>query len=265
MDLQLAGKNAAVMASSAGLGRAAAEALAGEGANVLLCGRQAERLQASVAQIQDAHPDVSVEGLVADVERPDDVRRFIDRAVARGNGKLDVLVTNSGGPEPGRFETLTDDHWRHAFNLLALAPVRAVRRALPALQAARGSAIAIVSTSVKQPIPELVLSNSVRMAVVGLWKTLATQYAPHGVRFNCVLPGSFQTDRILELVAHQAAAAGVPVSEAKANKARETPLGRLGHPRELAHAIAFLASPRASYVTGQTWAVDGGLLRGTYG
>lgn len=265
MDLGLAGKTVAVMAASQGLGRAAAFAFAREGANVALCARRKDELAKTVKAIQKAHKGPKVVGVEADVSRAVDVQRFIDTAAKLGGGRLDALVANSGGPPPTNFDDLRDEDWQRAFELLVLSNVRAMRAAAPHLAKAKGAVVNIVSSSVKQPIAQLVLSNSLRMAVIGLSKTLANQWGPKGVRVNNVCPGSFETDRILELVEVQAKERGVSVELAKADRGKEAPLGRMGRPEELADVIAFLASPRASYITGATISVDGGIVRWTYG
>jgi 3-oxoacyl-[acyl-carrier protein] reductase len=265
VDLELRGKTVAVMAASQGLGLAAARSFAREGARVAVCARRKDELDRAVAELKRLQPEGAVEGVVADVSRPREVERFVDAAVRLGRGSLHAIVCNSGGPPAKRFHELGDEDWQRSFELLVLSNVRAMRAALPHLETTHGAVVNIVSSSVKQPIPQLVLSNSLRMAVVGLAKSLATEWGPKGVRINNVCPGSFETDRILELVEVQAKEAGRSVGEAKAERARETPLGRMGRPEELADVIAFLASPRASYVTGATISVDGGVVRWTYG
>lgn len=265
MDLELAGKTVAVMAASQGLGRAAALAVAREGARVAVCARRKPELDRAVKELKGIQPDGAVVGVVADVSRPGEIQAFLDAALRLGEGSLHAIVCNSGGPPPKRFHELTDEDWTRSFDLLVLSNVRAMRAALPHLEKTKGAVVNIVSSSVKQPIPQLILSNSLRMAVVGLAKSLATEWGAKGVRINNVCPGSFETERILELVQVQAREAGRRVDEARAERAREIPLGRMGRPEELADVIAFLASPRASYVTGATISVDGGVVRWTYG
>ncbi len=264
MDLGLRDKTVAVMAGSQGLGRAAAAVFAREGAQVTICARRREILDTSVAELRRAAPEARVEGVVADVTKPADLERFLAAAAAPAAGALDVLVCNSGGPPPKQFGDLQDADWQQAFDLLVLSHVRAVRAALPRLRKRGGAVVHITSSSVKQPIPALILSNSLRMAIVGLSKTLATELAPHNIRFNCVCPGSFATDRIMELVEYQAAQKGVAAAVTQAEREREIPMGRMGRPEELGEVIAFLASPRASYITGATVSVDGGLVRWAY-
>jgi 3-oxoacyl-[acyl-carrier protein] reductase len=260
MDLGLRGKAAAVMAGSEGIGRAAAMALAAEGANVAICGRREDVLRSTAKQIADATGS-KVFPIVADVSDPRDVERFVNAAAADLRG-LDVLVVNAGGPPPGKFEQVTDDHWQAAFDLTVMSAVRAVRHALPHFRAERGgSVVAVQSTSVKQPIEHLLLSSSLRLAVVGLFKALATEYGREGVRFNVVLPGSIATDRQTELAQVQAADRGVSIEQVLAERAKSIPFGFIGEPADLGDAIAWLASDRARYVNGAVLQVDGGLIR----
>lgn len=265
MDLGLKGGTVAVMAASEGLGRAAALALAREGANVALCARRREPLERAAKELQSVAPEVRVRALVADATKADDVLRFVEEAVRLGNGSLDALVYNVGGPPAGRFSELTDDQWRSAFELLVLSNVRAIRAALPHLKKPGGAIVNITSTSVKQPIPSLVLSNSLRLAVVGLAKTLAAELGPQGIRINNVCPGSMETERLTDLMRRTASERHVSLDLVRAEREREAALGRFGRPEELADVIAFLASPRAAYVTGATVSVDGGLVRWTFG
>lgn len=260
MDLGLRGKAAAVMAASDGLGRACALQLAREGADVAICGRREDVLRATAKEIAD-ETGRRVIPIVADVADPLDVERFVNAAAADLRG-LHVLVVNAGGPPAGRFESLTDEHWQKAFDLTLMSAVRAIRHALPHFRTeGGGSVVGIQSTSLKQPIEELLLSNSLRLAVAGLFKTLATQYAPENVRFNLVLPGAMATDRLKALTRARAEKTGISPEEAWAERAASVPLGRIGEPDELAAAVAFLAGDRARYVTGATLQVDGGIIR----
>lgn len=260
MDLGLEGKAAAVMAGSEGLGRACARALALEGADVALCGRREGPLRETAEAIAK-ESGRRVVPVVADVSNALDVERFINAAAADLRG-LDILVVNAGGPPHGRFEQLPDEAWQAAFDLTLMSAVRGIRAALPHFRAeGGGSVVGIASTSVKQPIDELLLSNSLRLAVVGLFKSLATQYGPEKVRFNLVLPGSMATERLTDLNRARAQRLGIGEQEAWAERTRAVPLGRIGDPDELGAAVAFLASDKASYVNGVTLQVDGGLVR----
>lgn len=260
MDLGLKGKAAAVMAGSEGLGRASALALAREGADVAICGRREDVLRGAAKAIADETGQRAVP-IVADVSDARDVERFVNAAALDLRG-LDILVTNAGGPPPGKFEQIDDAAWQKGFELTLMSNVRAIRAALPHFRTeAGGAVIGIASSSVKQPIDNLLVSNSIRLAVAGLFKTLATQYAPENIRFNLVLPGSMGTERQRALTQARADEAGITLEAAAEERARSIPLRRIGDPQEFGDAVAFLASPRASYVTGAMLQVDGGLIR----
>lgn len=260
MDLGLKGKVALVMAASDGIGRATAFALAREGARVAICARRKDRLEETAAAIRKETGAV-VEAVVADVSRGADVARFIDTAAMEfGDDHIDVLVTNTGGPAPKAFLETTDDDWRRAFEELVMGPVRAIRHATPHMKHG-GSVIALTSTSVKQPLPNLVLSNSLRSSVIGLVKTLSIELAPRGVRFNSILTGSIATERQTDVILDRARREGRPAEQVRAERATEIPLGRIGTPEELATAVAWLASPAAAFVNGVSLAVDGGMIK----
>lgn len=259
MDLGLEGRVAAVAAASAGLGKAVAAALAAEGARVALCSRVLDRASAAADEIAAA-TGADTLAIQADVALPEDAARFVAETAAWG-GRLDVLVTNAGGPPPGTFDELSDEQWQRAFELNLLSAVRLVRAAAPHMRAnGWGRVVMIVSTSVKAPIPGLLLSNSVRAGVVGLAKTLATELAPENILVNCILPGRLDTDRVRSLDADRARRTGRSVEETRAQQEAGIPLARYGEPRELADLAAFLASERASYITGTAIQVDGGAL-----
>ncbi|MFZ5918145.1 MAG: SDR family oxidoreductase [Chloroflexota bacterium] len=263
MDLGLKGKVALVAAASKGLGKAAALALAGEGALVAICGRTANALQAAAAEIEQASGS-PVMAVVADVGRADDVERLAE-AVAARFGQLDILVTNAGGPPAGHFSSLDDNAWQQAFELTLMSTVRLCRAALPHMQKnGWGRIVNITSVSVKQPIDNLLLSNALRTGVVGLAKTLSAQFAGWGITVNCVCPGWTLTDRVAELLAAQAQARGITPQEAEAQITADIPMARMGRPEELAALIAFLASEQAGYITGAAIQVDGGYVRGLF-
>ncbi len=257
MDLGLSGRVAFVAAASKGLGKAAALALSAEGMKVVVAARGEATLRAAAQEIA-TQTGGEVEAVACELLDGAAIEAAI-AATVRRFGRLDVLVANGGGPRPGGFEALGEDDWRHAIDGTLLSTVRLVRAALPHLRASkRGRVIVITSTSTREPIAGLLLSNVMRPAIVGLCKTLARELGPDGITVNNVAPGSFDTDRMTAVLTHTAQTHGITEVEARARTEASIPLGRLGRAEELAAAIAFLASERASYVSGQTLLVDGG-------
>ena len=256
MDLGIVGKVAVVAASSRGLGRAIAEELAAEGARVVICARGEQALRAAAAEIRSAH-DAEVLDVVADVSEKSDAKRLVDTALER-YGRIDILVNNSGGPPSGRFENLTAEMWDSAVQLLLNSTVGLTRLVLGGMKERRwGRILNVTSIAAKQPIDGLMLSNSLRAGVIGFARTLASEAAPFGVTVNNLLPGYTRTERVEQL----ARGTGAGTGAAFAKWESEIPMGRLGEPRELAALAAFLASERASYITGSSIAVDGGWIR----
>jgi len=263
MDLGLKDKVALVAAASKGLGKAAALELAREGARLAICARGEGALRATAAEIEQATGG-QVLALVADVSLPDDAARLVQTTVDR-LGRLDVLVTNAGGPPAGYFLDLDDDAWQAAFELTLLSTVRLCRAAIPHMrQNGWGRIINITSVSVKQPIDNLLLSNALRAGVVGLAKTLSGQFAGDGITVNSVCPGWTLTDRVAELNAARARELGIPAQEIEQQVTANIPMRRMGQPEELAALIAFLASERAGYITGAAIQVDGGYVKGLF-
>ncbi|MFP9062192.1 SDR family oxidoreductase [Natrialbaceae archaeon A-chndr2] len=257
MDLELAGDSALVTASSSGLGKASATALAREGANVVINGRDEDRLEEARAEISE----VATGRVVAqqgDLTQKDDIEALVETAVSEFGG-LDHLVTSAGGPPSGAFLETTDEDWYQAFDLLVMSVVRLVREAEASLRDGDGGTIVnITSRSVKEVLDSLVLSNSVRMSVIGLEKTLSRELAPD-VRVNAVLPGSHETSRIENLV-EAAVERGEfdSYEDGMAARGESIPVGRIGDPIELGDTVAYLCSDRAGYINGQSIVIDGG-------
>ena len=262
MDLQLSGKIALVAGSSRGLGYAIAKVLAAEGTLVILNSRNPENLTAAAKKLsQNSGREVLT--VPGDVTDPEDVQQIIAQVVGKAGG-LDLLVTNSGGPPSGKFETINDETWKRGLDLALLSHVRLIRAALPYLrQSDSASVLTITSYSVKQPIPNLVLSNSIRSATIGLTKTLALELGGDGIRFNSILPGWTKTERVQELMEARAEINKTNVEEEFRKQAAESPFGRMAAPEEVANPAVFLLSPAASYLTGVMLAVDGGMYKGT--
>jgi 3-oxoacyl-[acyl-carrier protein] reductase len=258
LDLGLKGKVALVTASSRGLGRAIAHRLAGEGAKVAVCSRDQARVEQTAQTIAE-QTGAEAFPVVADVSRAESVNKLIDEVVGRW-GRIDVLVCNAGGPPSGTFEMFDDEVWQRAFETNLLSVVRLVRAALPHMSKG-GKIITIASTSVKQPIPGLILSNTMRAGVAGLMKSLAEELAPRGILVNTVCPGRIATDRVQELDESFAAKKGVSVEEVRRAVSAQIPLGRYGEPDEFARVVAFLASDANTYVTGQALMIDGGMVK----
>lgn len=259
MDLGLTGRVALVAAGSKGLGLAVAEELAAEGAAVAICARGPAALEAAVATIRAAGG--RAHGVVADVSQATDIARVVSDAEA-ALGPIDILVTNSGGPKSGRFETLSADDWDAASRVLLTSAVTFTRAVLPGMRARRwGRILNITSIAAKQPVDGLMLSNSLRAAVVAFARTLANEVASDGVTVNNLLPGYTRTERVVELSGQIAAREAIAVDAVYARWEAEIPMRRLGEPREFAALAAFLASDRASYITGQSIAVDGGWIK----
>jgi 3-oxoacyl-[acyl-carrier protein] reductase len=261
MDLGLRDRVALVAASSRGLGRAIALELAQEGARVAICARGREGLGAAADEIRQA-TGAEVLPAVADVSQAEDCQQLVE-AVQERFGGVDILVTNAGGPPAGYFLHFEDEDWRAAVDLTLMSAVRLIRLVLPSMQERGwGRIINMTSISVKQPIEDLLLSNSIRAAVVGMAKTIATQFAAQGITVNNVCPTYTLTQRVENLARARAEREGISYDEALGAYGRRVPARRLGEPREIAALVAFLSSERASFITGATIQIDGGSYRG---
>ncbi len=263
MDLHLLDRRALVAGASKGLGFAIARLLASEGCRVAINGRNLQTISEAARRLSD-ETHAKILPLAGDVGVPEVPADLVGRTV-QAFGGLDLLVTNAGGPPSGKFETFDDAAWQKAIDLSLSSHVRLIRAALPYLRRSDcASVVTMTSYSVKQPIPNLVLSNSIRAATVGLTKSLALELGAEGIRFNSILPGWTNTERIADLMAFRAKANGTTVDEEIARQARDTALGRMASPEELANAAVFLLSPAASYITGVMLTVDGGIYKGTF-
>jgi 3-oxoacyl-[acyl-carrier protein] reductase len=261
MDLGLENRVAIVTASSRGLGKACALELAREGARVVICARDPARLAAAADEI-GAATGAEVFPVEADLTRDAQIRLLVGDTLHRF-GRIDVLVTNNGGPPAGYLDDFDDEAWLAAHQLTLMSAVRLIRAVLPAMRAQQwGRIINITSVSVKQPIDNLLLSNVYRPGVVGLAKTLSAQLAAGGITVNNVAPGYTRTDRVLDLAQARAADQGQTVEAVLADTVASVPMQRMGEPGELAALVAFLASERAGYITGTTIQVDGGYAAG---
>jgi len=263
MDLGLANQVALVTAASRGLGAAVAKRFAVEGAKVALCSRDLARAQAAAARIRNEAAGAQVVGFKADVAVPADVDALVQQTVEH-YGRLDILIVNAGGPPAGTFETLKPEQWEQAAQLTLMSAVQLCYAAIPHIKRqGGGSLVFITAFLVRQPTANLTLSNTVRMATIGLMKTLSQEMARYGIRSNAVAPGWTATERVDEILASRAKGNHTTVEEEAAKVVADIPMGRMGKPEEFAEAAVFLASPAASYITGVTLAIDGGITRAT--
>jgi 3-oxoacyl-[acyl-carrier protein] reductase len=260
MDLGIRGKVALVAAASKGLGRAVADELAAEGCKVVICARNRSDLEAAAAEMAKRN-GADVFPVVADVSTSAGVRSLHESAVQKF-GPLDIIVTNAGGPPSGKFEDIPLDEWERAFHLTLMSSVELAHLSLPSMKQRKwGRILNITSIAAKQPVDNLILSNALRAAVTGFARTLANEVAPFGITVNNLLPGYTRTDRVEQLTRASAAKEGLDESAVRARWESQIPMKRLGEPREFAALAAFLASERASYITGQSIAIDGGWIR----
>lgn len=260
MDLELRGKVAVVGGASKGLGRACALVLAEEGAKVVMCSRGKADLEHAAQEVRD-ETGAEVLAIAGDLEKNDVIQKLMAEAVAKF-GRLDVLVNNSGGPPLAKAVDATEEQWAIAVQRSLVFFARMSREALPHMRAQKsGRIINILASTVYQPIANLALSGATRMGVVAYAKSLADEVGRDGILVNNVAPGSLLSERMLGNVTARAKELGVPLEKALEERAKETAVGRIGEPRELANLVAFLASAKSSYITGSTIRVDGGLVR----
>jgi len=263
MDLGITGKTAIVAAASKGLGKAAALGLAKEGANLAICARGEDNLLETAEELSSI-TSARVLPIVADMTNPDDIQKLVAAAAAEF-GRIDILVTNAGGPPSGLFSDFGDEDWQGAVTLNLLSTIRLCRTVIPHMRKVGGGSIVnIVSIVAKQPIEGMILSNSIRAAVIGLAKTLSNELAGDNILVNSICPGWILTDRMSSIVRHHAESQGTSYESTLANITADIPLGRCGTPEEVASLIVFLASERASYMTGTTIQVDGGLFKSLF-
>ncbi|MFJ5762640.1 SDR family oxidoreductase [Neobacillus sp. NPDC093182] len=259
MDLNLSGKSALVMASSQGLGFAIAERLVREGTNVMISGRDEEKLIKKAAELESIGLG-KVAFQKTDITETGDIKRLVSKTI-EAFGSLHLLINNAGGPPAGTFEDLTDDDWLNAFELNLLSYIRVIREALPYLKEQGGKILNIASSSIKEPIPGLILSNTFRTGIVGLSKTLASELASHNILINTIAPGRIATDRVRHLDQFTADKRGVDVESVEMSMKAQIPLRRYGTPEEFANVAVFLLSDANTYMTGSSFLVDGGMIK----
>jgi 3-oxoacyl-[acyl-carrier protein] reductase len=263
MDLQIKDKVVLVTASSQGIGKAIAELFIEEGCKVVISSRNRDNLLKTVEEIKK---ELYIEPIwvVCDLNKPEDIENTI-KVVTKSYGDIDILVNNCGGPVPGFFEDLSDENWDEAFEQVLMSAVRFTRLVLPGMKLKNwGRIINITSLSVKQPVDNLILSNSLRSAVTAFAKTLSGQYGKYNITINNVAPGYTLTARIHELAETRAKVSGTTAGNILASMANDVPLKRLARPDEVASLVVYLASNLAGYITGSTIGIDGGIIKATY-
>ena len=260
MDLGLKNKVALVAAGSRGLGKAVAEELAAEGASLVLCARDSRTLDETAAAISKSS-NVPVLAVPADVTVTADIKRVVDTGIERF-GRIDILVTNAGGPPAGRFDQVTHEQWEAAIRLTLFSAIELTRQVLPGMKERHwGRILNITSMAAKQPVENLLLSNSLRAGLTGFARTLANEVAAEGITVNNIMPGYTRTERLDELAQMMAEKQGISADEFRGKWEKEIPMGRLAEPREFAAVATFLVSERASYITGTSVQVDGGWIK----
>ncbi|MBP1933884.1 SDR family oxidoreductase [Ammoniphilus resinae] len=259
MDLNLQNKVALVIASSQGLGKAIAKQLVSEGANVMLTSRDETKLAAVQEELQSLGKG-KVSYFPSDITKVEDIQALVQKT-RDTFGKIDILINNAGGPPGGTFEQFSDEQWQKAFELNLLSYIRIIREVLPDLKKEGGRIINIASTSIKVPIPGLILSNTFRTGIVGLAKSLAEELAPYNILVNTVAPGRIATDRVAYLDQLKADKQGVSFEQIQEQSRKTIPLGRYGEPEEFAKVVTFLVSDASTYMTGSSFVVDGGMVK----
>lgn len=262
MDYGLKNKVVLVAASSSGLGYATAKAFADEGARVVVNSRSAQRAEEAAQRILEQSHDAQVLPVGADLTSESDITNLFEQ-VGSHWGPVDVLVTNAGGPPQGSFDMVNEEQWEDAFQLTLMSVVRLVRKALPHMKEQRwGRILHFTSSSMKQPVDNLILSNAFRAGIAGLGKSLAIELAPYQILVNTIGPGRIATDRVASIDATNAKRLGTSVEETVARSLSNIPLGRYGKPEEFAALAVFLGSGANGYITGQSMLVDGGMVKG---
>jgi 3-oxoacyl-[acyl-carrier protein] reductase len=261
MDLGLHNKSVIVTAGSKGLGFATALEFAREGAKVTLASRDLDSIEAAKNQIINETGNASVDSQVCDMRKESDIKALVQHVVQK-NGTVDVLVNNTGGPKAGKFEDLSDSDWKDAYELNLLSFIRMIREVLPFMkQQKSGHIVNFASSSIKEPIEQLLLSNTFRTGIVGLSKSLSQEFAPYNILINTLGPGRIDTDRVKHLDQILAETHSVDVARIQEEQKARIPLGRYGKPEEFAKAAVFLCSPANGYITGQAFLVDGGMVK----
>ncbi len=267
MDLELENKVALVLASSKGLGLACAKVFYKEGTNVIICGRNEKNLknaEEEISRLNSIAEKNKIFSIVADLSREEDIKRLVIKTMEIF-GRIDILVHNAGGPPSGTIDMITRDQWNDSINLNLLSLIRICDLVVPIMQKQEyGRIIAMTSVSVKQPLENLVLSNTTRLGVVGYAKTLSNEQAKHNILVNVVCPGPTLTNRMKEIIEVSVERTGKSKEEVEKSWTDDIPLGRLGKPEELANLIVFLASGKASFITGTVIQVDGGFIKGVF-
>lgn len=259
MELKLKGKNALVIASSQGLGKAIAKGLISEGVNVMLTSRHAEKLK-EVKRELDEIGRGSVHYYQADITKKDDILSLVQTTID-SLGSIDILINNAGGPPAGNFSQMSDEDWQNAFELNLLSYIRIIREVLPSMETSGGGRIInIASSSIKQPLQDLILSNTFRLGIVGLTKTLAEELASKNILIHTVAPGRIATDRVVHIDKVKAEKTGHLYEEVVQNAKSAIPLQRYGTPTEFANVVTFLVSDACTYMTGSSLLVDGGMV-----